>query len=187
MRSNNDFVSFEKNNSVRKRIISDNSYIEWLYSFLLRNGSFTNAESVNSAGEISEVDRNNIKCLDVLFECVDEYVKDNLIDMCYSNDCSFYRISYKDICFALGFYLTENRYYFCKKVDFDRQYNYIRFDDVLDRQCEITDDVRKLAEVFSMVIENAHRNGIPCWFIREVVNDTLDHIDDNKNGYMYKK
>lgn len=123
-------------NIIPKKIIFDANYMDWLCDFCLIHNCFTDDEWEYSIQKLSDIDIENIKYLKFLFLEIEKFAKDNSYSLipCYSG--GFYRLVYNDNAFEIGFQFVQEESFFCKKVPYDNNIDFINFSDLINKKKE---------------------------------------------------
>ena len=117
-----------------RELFSNTEYIDWLWDFLRRrSGCFSMSEWRGNSLQISEQDKESIKNMYLFFQGISIYAKKHNIKFVKGSDEIFYMVKYCGLYFKLGFkYLNKYDDLFCEEIDFDEEYAYIDFGDILD-------------------------------------------------------
>ena len=117
-----------------RELFSNTEYIDWLWDFLRRrSGCFSMSEWRGNSLQIPEQDKESIKNMYLFFQGISIYAKKHNIKFVKGSDEIFYMVKYCGLYFKLGFkYLNKYDDLFCKEIDFDEEYAYIDFGDILD-------------------------------------------------------
>lgn len=185
---NNLFSVYYEKQKYKKRIMANNNYINWLCDFSLRHNSFTDDEWEYNTEDIPKIDKENVKYLGLLFYCIDEYAYENYINSVSSSYGVFYRIVYEGNAFEIGFKSGQGTYFFCNRVEYDNILEFVDFNDILTgKKVENVNRKNNLIKVFSEVVRNVYRNGVPADKICDVVKSVLDEIKGQENNKVQKK
>ncbi len=102
-----------KREEVKKEILSNYDYMNWLKSYVNKNINFDTDDIKKD--DISEEDKENINKLGLLFDIVDKYAYDNYLEF-YSTDFGeFYNIKYNSEVYKIGYHGGQGIIYYVSK------------------------------------------------------------------------
>ena len=123
---------YQRNQQKAKEIILSDEYMGWLKAFLGRRYRFDDTDSQYYSDRIDDIDRTNIDLISALFNGVDHYASE--ADL-YPTLCEYgvyYNVKDGDFCFRIGLIQDENSRHFCEKLAYNRNKNYIEYNDLIE-------------------------------------------------------
>ena len=167
----------EQNEDVKKIIFSER-YIKWLNDFTKKNGGFTENDYLYFNDKISDIDKENVNKLNVLYETINNYAKKNYIAETPWEYGSFYRIKYDDNGYKIGAIYGKGIMYFCYRIPINKEDYFIDFKNILINKKENKAIIfEKYLNDLSKEIVNAYKIGIPIEVIKTRVNNIVESIN----------
>lgn len=122
-------------------LFSNNDYIDWLISFSQNINSFTEYNWLYDYLDFTEIDQENLKKLNLFYEAIDKYAKENLLSPISDNNETFYRVKMDNHGFEIGI-IHERGIHFCRKKVIDKN-EFIDLNDILTKNSEIKSSIKK--------------------------------------------
>lgn len=165
----------------KKKILSNNDYINWIIDFIKIHGDFSDEDWLYSEENLSEGDEENVKNLSLFFDVINEYAERNYI---YPTSTRFnvtYCIKYNDYGLEVGISPGQGCICYCNKVEIDDESTFIDFNDVLtNKKQPQVDYIEGELHHVSQSIINAHQNGVPLVAIEKAVRNTINSLKEQE-------
>ena len=174
-----------------KALLSNYDYMNWLNKFTKDNNGFYTEYYLYNTLEISKEDLDNVNKFKLLFEGIDKYAYKNYI----YPDIDDYQIVYgikdnvNEIYYKIGLITGQGSYYFCDRVEYTDEMNFIDFNDIMnDRTRDNVKEIETGLNNMSNLIVSLSLKGAPLGAIKEVFDKTIREIELSKEkGKEYKK
>lgn len=141
-------------------------YIEWLEKFTIKNPSFSNQDWIYGFESLNDNDRANIQSFHLFCEQVEQYAINNNLNVDKTKMGTFYNLRTNNADFRICSIEGKHKLYFCNRVNFDKDYNIINCNDVLN------DDLNKL----SNDIVKLYEKGVSIQDISDTCQNTVEKI-----------
>lgn len=168
----------------KEEILSNLDYMNWLQDFTAQHYSFSDVSLLDFPLEITDEDKKQIEKLELLYEIIDEYARENYI---FPNEGEFdyyFHFKYKNIGYIIGVTVGQGVSCFCKREEINPKILYIDFNDIVNG---LKDDKAKMITAklddITVSIINLYRQGIPA----EAILDTLDKSSEYIKNEKVKK
>ena len=184
-----DYIAREtvKNEKI-KNIISNPDYIKWLHKFTLDKDIFYDNEWRYCSKQISNLDRENVEKLSLLYEGIDKYAKLNYICPTPCKFGHFYNIRFNNLGFEIGVVVGQGTEFFCKKVIAEN--DFIDFNDIMiNKKQDNVEMIKSSLESLSNMVLSAYEKGVPIEFISSTLDIILlqiNSMEDNKSRILKK-
>lgn len=130
------FKKVTENIELRKQLIKDTQYIEWLYNFTKRFPSFSDERWIyEEPKSISKEDSEKVSMLTTFFDAVENYFKKNLISANGKERDRWYTVKYKDVYFDIGVCIGQGAFNYVERQDKEQE-KYVEFEKIVR---EVTD------------------------------------------------
>lgn len=158
---------------IKKKMIEDTEYIDWLEEFSENNPHFTSDLQ-------SEGNTDNIRNLDLLYEIIDAYARKNYIRPHKTKWGYFYILEYKGSLYKIGCSNREYEFYYCNKIS-ETNREAISFEDVIKGR------VSEEADLINLKLEklNALLSELSAVLTEEEVQRQVTQV--YKSARVYKK
>ena len=175
-----------------KALISNIDYIKWLIDFTKDKKGFSDTDWLYSSEELSDTDQENVDNLELLFEGIYRYAKNNYIYSIPSTFGEYYRIKIDNIGFEIGYLSGQGTMFYCKRILVENDKQFIDFMDIVNNKKQ--DNVyyiRNNLENLSYMVIDLYNKGIPIEAISETINKAIKHVITNErekeNNKVLKK
>lgn len=108
---------FQERLEMRKRLICNTEYIDWLYEFTDKHPAFTDDAWQYNRQSISDEDYNKVCMLADFYQAISDYHMKNLLKACRDECETFYIVRYKDKYFAIGVAIGQGAFNFVTVLD----------------------------------------------------------------------
>lgn len=164
-------IKAENRRKGKEEILSNLDYMNQLQGFTAQYYSFSDVSWLDLPLEITDEGKKQIEKLELLYEIIDEYARENYIFPNESEFDYYFHFKYKNIGYIVGVTTGQGVSYFCKREEVNPKILYIDFNDIVNG---LKDDRVKMITAklddFTVSIINLYRQGIPA----EEILDTLD-------------
>lgn len=177
----------------KKEMMSNTLYIDWLMNFTSDKNKFWSDEYSYHQDELSEIDKENIKNLDLFYDGIADYSTKNYIYPTPVGDFygNFYRVKYNDFSFKIGIMIGQGTVYSFEKEDLKDGVKFIDFNDVVNNKKEDNvDTINEVLDSFENMVISAYDAGVPIealYFKFEDIIDSINHTEEDKNKYKIYK
>lgn len=163
-----------------KELISNNKYITWLDKFTNKYSTFRDDDFLYDKDNLSKEDLENVDNLNLLFNGIENYAKDNFIYPYADSDfVNYYRIMYNNFGYEIGVITGQGTLFFCEKTNYIDD-SFIDFNDIiLNKKQKNTDLINKRLAELSSIITYFYEQNVPLFAIKSTVTDTLWQIEEN--------
>ena len=163
-----------ENIELKKRLVADNQYIEWLYNFTKRHSCFSDTRwDYEDPRTISDEDYEKVNMLDKFFGAIEDYYSKNLLP---ANGVGlherWYTIKYKDVYFDIGVCIGQGAYNYVERYE-DKPERYIEFEKIVADETHEQVEIKKEKLLrLEQILEEIKELDIPY----SVVMDRLNKI-----------
>lgn len=171
-------IRIEEKKRIKKEICENDAYILWLQYFTIQNPVFSNSYWLDRNKDIARIDRDRINNLNLFYEVIEEYAKENYIQPSRSDFGNFYSIKYNDIGYEIGVIFAQGTLFFCQKTSVKD--DYIDFVDIQNNKKQAKTDLikSKLQELIDLI--NNISIDVPIEEIEKTSNETIKKILQKK-------
>jgi len=181
MNKENDWFErlFRKKDEIKKQIMSNDDYINWLIDFLETHED--GLLDINPAIDVwSDDDKENFAKLTAFFHVVADYAKRNYIEPVPYRVAEVYNVKYNGHGLEVASFATNNCFW-CKKAEIVDGKPFIDFNDVLtDRQQPYVPYIEDCLGDISTAIESAYECGAPITVIKSVIEEALSNLEKHE-------
>lgn len=114
---------------IKKEIIEDYSYINWLIEFTKDIGIFYDDDFKYKEEELNDIDKENVKKLGMFYDAINDYADQNIV---YPFPCgfgNFYQITHNNVGFEIGIIVGQGTAFFCNRTATGP--SFIDFEDII--------------------------------------------------------
>jgi len=187
-----DYINKQKEESKKiKEMISNTSYIDWLNQFTKDKKSFCDDQWLYFPEKISSTDRENVEKLNLFYEGINIYAKQNHIYPTLCNFGNFYRVNLNDFGFEIGTLIGQETIFFFNKVSLKNNKNFIDFNDIMsEKKQDNVDQINAILDSLSNIVIKAYENGVPIESIIDRLDNTIKGIsskEENKTKTLIRR
>lgn len=150
----------EEKESIKKEMLSNDSYIKWLEHFTKEFLDFNHDSWLYSPEEISKEDYENVIKITEFFEIIDEYADNNYIYLKSIPSGGYYTISYNNVLYQIYVIVGQGAVFGCNRVESEEEteLDAISYEDIKEnkdseRKIFIDEKIQKLSKEVSELIE----------------------------------
>ena len=162
-------------------MMANTDYVKWLTEFTQDKEGFSDDQWIYFPEKISPNDRENVEMLNLFYEGIDKYAKQNYI---YPTQCdfgNFYRVKLNSFGFEIGVLAGQGTAFFFKKISLESDKRFIDFNDIMNKnQQNNVDKISAILDFLSKMIITAYENEVPIEAIVSVLDNTIKNIDSKK-------
>lgn len=169
----------EERKKIKKEIVSNDNYINWLESFTNKYYKFRDDDFIYNKHDLTDDDLENVNNLSLLYSGINDYATGNYIYPFADSDfVYYYKIKYNNIGYEIGVITGRENLYFCEKnTNIDD--SFIDFNDIiLNTKSERTEYIEKRLLQLSNIIKYFYEEKIPLNAIKSTINDTISNIEN---------
>lgn len=175
-------------NAIKKEMLSNTKYIEWLEKFTSKHPSFSDDDWLYFPEKITKQDNDNINDLNLFYDVIDNYAEKNYI---YPTKCDFgnyYNIKIGNIGYEIGILVGQGTIFFCNRKQLVNNIEYIDFNDIINNKKNDNVDIitNDLNDLSNMIID-LYKKGIPLDAIIESLDKTINFVKEKKHIKVLKK
>ncbi len=171
------YAMLESENIKKMQIIKDDSYINWLESFLNVNETATTFSKVTYSGDLTPLDISNLEKLDLLYAIIERYANHNYIASTAMNEGLGYFVSFRGFFFKIIKSHLDKDEIFCSlapNISLLSSKNIIDFDKIMNDVGIVYDtDLKKSLEELANYIKYLKATGVPSESIRLTIERNL--------------
>ena len=166
-----------------KNLMTSTTYMDWLKKFTQNKDGFSDDEWLYFPEKISDYDRTNVEMLNLFYEGIDKYAKQNYI---YPTPCefgNFYRVKLNDFGIEIGILMGQGTVFFCRKVLFENDKEFIDFNYVMNgKKQDNVDTIDTTLDYLSNMVISAYEKGVPIEAIANKLDNTIKNISLEKES-----
>lgn len=164
-----------------KDIISNTNYIDWIYKFTQDKDKFFSDDWLYFPEKISEIDRDNVEKLCLLYKAIDNYSQQNYIYPISCNFGNYYRVKFNDFVFEIEILVGQGIIFFFNKGSLEVDKDFIDFNNVMiGKKQENVDQINVTLDSLSSMVTTASENGVPIEAIVNTLDNTIKKITSKK-------
>lgn len=162
-----------------EEIGSNPRYINWLERFTEKYPRFTDDDFLYNKKIKSAEDIEGIKCLNMLYNVVEQYAQKNYIYLTKNSEYSgSYQIKYNDIGYEIGCMVGQGTLFYCGRVN-NPDNTFIDFNDILlNKKQPYTDKFNMMLEKLTTIVAFYHEQGIPIEALQRSLNEVIKSMYD---------
>lgn len=159
---------YEKIYEGSKQIISDDKFMQEV-----------SVKLKDKEGLFSDEDNDEISKLELFYRGISNYAYDNFVYPNRAGYHEFYNIKYNDKFYRVGVVRGQGIYFYIKNNKISD--NYILFDDIVNnRRLEKARDIDNKMAKIKYLIDSLFGCGVSVDVIREVIDESLNNIEDRE-------
>lgn len=176
----------QRNNRM-KELLSNVNYLKWLETFTKEYSVFSDNDWLYRQDEISNDDKQNVECLELLYMGIEQYASKNYIYPTNSRFGNFYKIKLDSISYEIGILTGQGTQFFCRRVENIDEQEFIDFSDIIHNKKSIhRDAIKNNLNNLSHMIVSLYESGVPLEAIENELKYTLGTIKAQKEAEQSK-
>ncbi|MBR5228001.1 MAG: hypothetical protein IKV94_05125 [Clostridia bacterium] len=172
MNGKNSFIDYIiLSEKIKKDLINNYDYIEWLYRFTEVYRSFSTNSWLYQKNALNQTDLENVKLLPLFFSAVCEYYNNNLFPLYSNGFTSAISIKYKEVFFEIWILVGQETRTFIKREKYCSLPIFVDFEDIVNK-VEAKDYKLKLEKLNTLkaLMTDMKTLNVPFNFIKEIMD-----------------